>query len=404
MRLEARRTTTLATLAMLGLLALGAPPVAAVPPLKGPPVKVAYIERHVDHPPPLNNEPPYPTDEGLAGAELGLSDSNATGRFVGVAVALSKTIVAPDADIKAALATVLAKDKPRFVVVDAPADDLLALADMPQAKGVLFFNAGAPDDRLRSADCRANIRHVDASRTMLTDALLQFLVYKRWTRVLLVAGPHPQDKAYADALRASIRKFGGKLVADHTFDAHGGDLRDTAMTEFIQATRGPEYDVVAVADEADEFGTQLVYNTDRPRPVVGTAGLTPAAWGRPVEAWAAVQLQNRFRKLAGRTMRPIDYAAWMAVHAVGEAAVQLKSADPDAIRDLVASPAFEVGGFKGRALSFRAWDGQLREPIFDLWTGAVVAVAPIEGFLHEGTDLDTIGIDKTETSCKAMKG
>ena len=419
MRLTRRRpigtvwATRLAKLSCLALsclvlaclvLALGVSPAAAVPPLKGPPVKVAYIERRVDHPPPLNNEPPYPTDEGQKGADLGLSDSNATGRFVGVAVELSKTIVEPGADIKAALTGVLNKDKPRFVVVDAPADDLLALADMPQAKGVLFLNVGAPDDRLRGADCRANIRHVAASRAMLTDALMQFLVYKRWTRVLLVTGPHPGDQAFAEALRTSIKKFGGKIVADNPFDAHGGDLRDTAITEFVQATRGRDHDVVAVADEANEFGVQLVYNTDSPRPVVGTAGLTPAAWGRPVEAWAAVQLQKRFTKLAGRDMRPTDYAGWMAVHAVGEAAVQLKSADPDAIRDLVASPSFEVGGFKGRALSFRAWDGQLREPIFDLWTGAVVAVAPLEGFLHQGTDLDTLGVDRTEGACKAMKG
>ena len=254
------------------------------------------------------------------------------------------------------------------------------------------------------SDCRANVLHVAPSRQMLTDALLQFLLSKRWTKLLLVSGPHPEDKLYADALRHSVKKFGAKIVAETTFDAHGADIRDTASKEFLLATRGPEHDVVAVADEADEFGTNLVFNTDTPRPVVGTQGLTPAAWGRPVEAWAAVQLQNRFKKLANRPMRPIDYAGWMAVHAVGEAAVQLKSVDTGAIHDLLLKPSFEVGGFKGRTLSFRAWNGELRQPIFDLWADAVVATAPLEGFLHQHTDLDTIGLDAPESACKAMKG
>lgn len=392
----------------VGLMAIvfstWAQPAGAVPPLKGPPITIAYVERRIERPRPLNNEDPIPADEGAAGADLGLKDSNASGRFVGVAVDLKKTIVEPDADFKAAMLGVLAKDKPRFVVVNAPAKDLLALADLPEGKDVLFLNIGATDNSLRDTDCRANVMHVAASRAMLTDALVQFLVFKRWPRILLVSGPHPEDKAYADSLRTSARKFGAKIVAETTFDAHGADIRDSALYEFTLTTRGPEHDVVAVADEANEFGANLVYNTDKPRPVVGTHGMTPAAWGRPVEAWSAVQLQNRFRKLSGRTMDPVDYAGWMAVHAVGEAAVQLKSADPTAIHKLLVTPSFEIGGFKGRALSFREWDGQLREPIFDLWPGAVVAVAPLQGFLHPATDLDSVGLDAPETHCKLKRG
>ena len=386
-------------------LALVVEPALAVPPLRGPAVEIVYVERQVDHLPPLNNEDPVPADLGRAGAELGIKDSNASGRFVGVALALKSIVVAPDADIKAAVATALGTtDKPRFVVVDAPADDVLAIADMPETKDTTILDAGATDTRLRDADCRANVLHTAPSRAMLADALMQFLVFKRWTRILLVSGPHPADKDYADALRRSAHKFGAKIVAEASYDAHGGDIRDTALREFALVTRGPEHDVVAVADEENEFGTSLVYNTDLPRPVVGTQGLTPAAWGRPVEAWAAVQLQGRFKKLAGRDMRATDYAGWMATHAVGEAAVQLKSADPAAIRTLLMSPTFELGGFKGRALSFRAWDGQLREPIFDLWTGAVVATTPLEGFLHPRTDLDTLGLDQPESHCKLMRG
>ena len=397
----AGKRRTFATLVAAAVLAAG--PASALPPAKGPPIVVAYVERQVDHLPPLNNEDPPPADEGRAGAQLGLDDSNATGRFVGVQLKLGTAVVPPNGDLLGAARALIAKDKPTFVAVNATAADLLALADMPEAKGVLFLNIGAVDTRLREADCRANVLHVAPSRAMLTDALMQFLVFKRWTKVLIVSGPHPGDKLYADALRHSIKKFGGRLVGEVGYDAHGGDIRDTALTEFTLVTRAADHDVVAVADEAGEFGTALVYNTDLPRPVVGTQGLTPAAWGRPVEAWAAVQLQNRFKKLAGRAMTPTDYAGWMAVHTVGEAAVQLKSADPEAVRTAILAPGFEVGGFKGRALSFRPWDGQLREPIFDLWSGAVVATAPLPGFLHQSSDLDTLGFDKPESACRAQR-
>ncbi len=405
----ARPQTRLASRVAAGWLAvlLSSPagPAAAAPAQAGEPVGIAYLERRIERPNPLNNEDPVPADQGLRGAELGLRDSNATGRFVGLSFALTSQVVEPGADIRAAFAGLVAgQGKPRFVVVNAPAADLLALADAPEAKDTVLLNIGATDTRLRDADCRARMLHVIPSRAMLTDALVQLLVFKRWSRILLVSGPEAADGLYAESLRRSARKFGARIVAETSFDARGADLRDSALREFALSTRGPEHDVVAVADEAGEFGTNLVYNTEAPRPVVGTQGLSPAAWGRAVEAWAAAQLQDRFRKLAGRTMDPTDWAGWMAVHTVGEAAVKLKSADPAAIAKLMLSPTFEVGGFKGRALSFRAWNGQLRQPLYLLWPGAVVGTAPVEGFLHRTTELDTLGLDRPESACKAFGG
>lgn len=365
------------------------------------PIALHYLERRIERPTPLNNEEAVPEDEGRRGAELALAEANATGRFLGLHFTLDTTIVEPGQAIRAALAGLAA---PRFVVVNAPADDILSLTDAEGADQTLFLNAGAPDTRLRDGDCRANLLHVLPSRDMLTDALLQFLTFKRWSRILLLSGANPEDALYAEALRRSARKFGVKVVSEARFDAHGADIRDSALREFALATRGPEHDVVAVSDERGEFGASLVYNTAAARPVVGTQGLTPATWGRPVEAWAAVQLQGRFRKRAGRPMRPLDYAAWLGVHAVAEAAIQARSDDPAVLRDRLLSPRFEVGGFKGRPLSFRSWNGQMRQPVFLLWPGAVVASAPLEGFLHQRSDLDTLGLDQPESACRAMKG
>ena len=100
-------------------------------------------------------------------------------------------------------------------------------------------------------------------------------------------------------------------------------------------------------------------------------------------------------------MRALDYNAWGAVRAIGEAATRTRSTDAKKLVEYLRSPQFELAAFKGLKLTFRAWNGQLRQPIL-LATGKLpVTVSPQPGFLHQRTELDTLGIDKPETKCKA---
>jgi len=160
--------------------------------------------------------------------------------------------------------------------------------------------------------------------------------------------------------------------------------------------------MLLVADEIHDFGRYLNYNTWEPRPVGGSEGLTPVAWSPVVEQWGAQQLQSRFRDAAGRGMRPVDYSAWAALRAIGEAVTRTGSNDPKILRSYLLGPEFTLAGFKGRALSFRAWNGQLRQPIPLVDARAVVATAPLEGFLHPITELDTLGGDRPESTCTAF--
>ncbi len=74
-------------------------------------------------------------------------------------------MVEPGADIRAALTALLIEaGHPRFLVVNAPAADVLALADAPEAKDLVLLNVGATDTRLRDADCRKRLLHVIPSR------------------------------------------------------------------------------------------------------------------------------------------------------------------------------------------------------------------------------------------------
>ncbi|MFC3118221.1 hypothetical protein ACFOHS_08235 [Jhaorihella thermophila] len=126
------------------------------------------------------------------------------------------------------------------------------------------------------------------------------------------------------------------------------------------------------------------------------------AWSRVVEQWGAAQLQSRFADLAGRPMRPRDYAAWAAIRTIGEAVTRTNSADPASLRAFILSPGFELAGFKGRPLTYRHWNGQLRQPIPLVTPRAVVAQAPLSGYLHQRSEMDTLGLDAPESACNAF--
>lgn len=364
-------------------------------------VSILYLERAVEHPPTLSNLDPKPGDEGLAGARLGLADNAATGKFLGHSYALRTVIVAPGEDFDAAARAALAEGA-GLIVASAPADDLLRLADMPKAAGALIFNAAAADDRLRGADCRANVLHSKASRAMLTDALAQFLMMRRWDEWFLIEGEGPGDAEFAEAVRRSASKFGARVVAEKVwrFDA---DMRRNAAQEAPLFTQGPAHDVLIVADEIEDWARYLPYNTWLARPLAGAEGLRPVDWSPVMEQWGAAQLQDRFQKLAGRAMGPIDYAAWAAVRSIGEAVTRTGATEPATLRGYMLSDAFELGGFKGRVMDYRPWNGQLRQPIALAHDRALAALAPVEGYLHQRTELDTLGQDLPESTCAAFE-
>ncbi|MCI5038684.1 MAG: hypothetical protein MRY81_03280 [Donghicola eburneus] len=110
-------------------------------------------------------------------------------------------------------------------------------------------------------------------------------------------------------------------------------------------------------------------------------------------------LEYVVQEAEGRAMRPIDYATWLAIRSVGEAVTRSQSVQVGDVRTYLLSDEFNLAGFKGRGLSFRSWNGQMRQPIPLTHPEAIVALAPLEGFLHQFSELDTLGLDRGETQC-----
>jgi ABC transporter substrate binding protein (PQQ-dependent alcohol dehydrogenase system) len=346
-----------------------------------------------------------PENNGVAGAQLAINDNNTTGKFLNQRFSL-EDVQLNDKDDPAAAASSLAARGVSLVLADLPAAALLKAADAPGSQGLLFFNVGAIDDRLREEDCRGNVIHTAPTRSMLADALAQYLVWKQWRRWFLISGSHPEDKLYAEALRRAAKRFGARIVQEKVFEDTGGARRTDSGVVQIQRqlpvfTQGaPAYDVLIAADENDVFAAYLPYRTWDARPVAGSAGLIPTSWDPSHDQWGAVQMQERFMKLFSRRMTARDMQAWSAARMIGESAARTRSNDAKAMFGFLKSPDFALAAFKGQRLTLRDWNLQLRQPILLTDGRMIVSVSPQEGFQHQFSELDTLGLDRPESKCK----
>jgi ABC transporter substrate binding protein (PQQ-dependent alcohol dehydrogenase system) len=388
---------------LVGIIGLGALANAA---LAADPVEIGigYMSRGGIKPTLSLVEQPAEND-GVAGARLAIEDNNTTGRFLNQHFTLAE-IRLKEGDDSAKAAIALADRNIGFIIADLPADALLKAADAIRDRGIVLFNAGAMDDRLREEDCRANVIHTAPTRSMLADGLAQYLVWKQWKRWLLVVGSHQQDRLFADAMRRAAARFGAKIVQERVFEDAGGARRTDSGVTVIQrqmpvfTQSAPAYDVLVAADESEVFAAYLPYRTWDPRPIAGSAGLVPKSWDAAHDQWGAVQMQNRFLKLNSRRMTALDMQAWTAARMIGEAASRVSSGDSKRLFDFLKTPDFSIAAFKGQRLTLRDWNLQLRQPILLVDGRTVVSVSPQEGFLHQVSELDTLGVDRPETKCK----
>lgn len=345
-----------------------------------------------------------PDDRGIGGALLGIKDNNTTGQFTKQRFELvTRKVGSLDEAVKAY--DELTTSGVKLVVADVPADALLALADRSADADRLIFNVSAREDSLREENCRANVLHIAPTYSMLADGLAQYLVWKKWPRWFLLTGALPADKLWADALKRAATRFGGEIVEERVYaETDTARRTDSGHTQVqrqmpVFTQNAPEHDVVLVADVSEIFATYVPYRTWDARPVAGSAGLMPTEWTPAHEQWGGWQMQNRFHALNKRPMRDVDADAWTAVRIIGEAATRAKTADPAKIREFALGPQMQVAAFKGEKLTLRAWNHQLRQPILLTDGRSVVSVSPQEGFLHERTELDTMGVDEPETAC-----
>ncbi|MBL8340630.1 MAG: branched-chain amino acid ABC transporter substrate-binding protein [Rubrivivax sp.] len=310
------------------------------------------------------------------------------------------TVEVAGADAARQAATAAEKAGASALVTDLPAAWTLAAAD---AVKLPVLNAGATADALRQAQCRRNLWHLAPSERMKADALAQFLVARKWSQVLLLAGPSEADAERSAAAQAAIKRYGLKLAASKPFKLSADPReRDLANPLLLTGPSAGAYDVVWVVDSDGEFAMNLPLRTALPRPVMGDAGLAALAWSAKFERYGAPQVTRRLAKAVGRPMSAHDFPAWLAGKALVAAAVAAPNpAQAPAGAFAKALAEGELDGSKGVLMSFRPWDGQLRQPLMLSDGHGVAALAPLEGVLHPKNNLDAIGADAPEKLCKA---
>ena len=369
-------------------------------------LRIVYLGKQYDEPLPLSYAEPIITDKGIQGARLSIKEANQAGNFVGHAFELVEAIIPADGDILAKAKEVL-DPAGGFVIADLEPADLLAVADLPEAKNSVIMNIRSSATVLRQEECRANLFHVIPDLAMRADALGQYLVWKKWPRWFVMRRDTKEDQDYLAQIQRAAKRFGAKVVEDRVYRLPPGARNldsghQQVQTQIPMETQGaPEHDVLWVINSDDDFGDYLMYRTDLPRPVVGTQGLQATAWDPSYTESGAMHFQNAIPKIVGRKPTERDYTAWVAIRAIADSAMKSGKTSPQDIKAYLLSDEFRLEAFKGQALSFRPWDHQMRQPIIlGGGTRVPVSTSPQEGFLHQTNLTDTLGFDQPETKCK----
>ena len=320
--------------------------------------------------------------------EMALKDNNTTGRFTKQQFTLEVERVPIGGDAVAALQKLVEQRAPFHPRRCAGRDPAPPLGLGQRARTCCCSTSRAEDEELRQEECRANVLHTAPDRYMLADALAQYLVWKKWQRWLVVKGVFPEDLAYLDAIERAAKRFGGSIVEEREYkETPGADAPTRASTDpaaNAESSRKARrtYDVLSSPTRGRCSGPYL------PVSHLGPAARSPAppasvamSWHPAHEQWGATQMQNRFQRFAKRFMLAARLPGLDRGprHRRGSDA---HAARPSSRRSTTISGAkeFNLAAFKGQKVTFRSWDGQLRQPII------------IAGPDHAGVDVAAGGL------------
>ncbi len=101
----------------------------------------------------------------------------------------------------APLVAALSRQGTRYILLDLPSASVRAATGAVKPGEALLFNVSADDDELRGAAAR-RCCCTRCSLRMRADALMQYLVLRKWRRALLLSGPSAADAR--SAMRCAV--------------------------------------------------------------------------------------------------------------------------------------------------------------------------------------------------------
>ena len=301
-----------------------------------------------------------------------------------------------------------------LVVLDLPLEMTLQAVRHSVDKDVVLVNARHRDDELRGKRCQSNLFHTIPSQRMYMDTLSQWIKAQSWTKILVIYGTTDQDFKSLKSFEKSATRLNLDIKAARPFTT-SRNPQDREKNNLKFLSDGLTYDIVVAFDSKKDFSRFIPYQTRLPRPIIGAVGLTPRAWHQAAERFGAPQLNQRFNRKSAlsfasedpfpRAISDEDFAAWASIKFLANNLPKnISASDPfDTLSLFQQYSTATVDLYKGMTGSFRAWNNQLRQPMFLATDNAVISVAPIKGFLHPKNYADTLGVDLPETACNFKK-
>jgi len=315
--------------------------------------------------------PPGPLGPSiLRGAKLGISEADSLAQLFGKKIDLALPPV-PGPGSLTTVASRLMKEGVSVLV--GGGDDRAAetLRDVAREGNALFLNVGSASDRLRTELCDSRTFHLHASVQMHVGAAGSWLIEEKRLRRWAVLSESDEIQravvAFAAARGATVEE--GALAASGTTDwrptlerlraakpeALWIGLRAESVPGFLQqyGPAGLTGELVGITPDA--IGLP---NVDP----AGLSGIWPVMWHHTLEKYSARDLNNRYRRRFGERLDGASWSAWAALKLVGEAMLRAGTTPQALLEYLEADPPFD--GHKGRPLTFRKWDHQLRQPMY----------------------------------------
>jgi ABC-type branched-subunit amino acid transport system substrate-binding protein len=137
------------------------------------------------------------------------------------------------------------------------------------------------------------------------------------------------------------------------------------------------------------------------------AGARAVAWDPSLARFGADTLNERFRARFNTPMTAEAWLGWLAVKVLWESSLRARSTDAKMLMQYMARDGTQFDGHKGRPLSFRQWDHQLRQPIYivgqdERGSTKVIAELPAAGPPEEASRdaLDRLGTPASRSICR----
>jgi ABC transporter substrate binding protein (PQQ-dependent alcohol dehydrogenase system) len=341
----------------------------------------------------------------LRGAQMGAAEADTLAQMFGKKVELATPKVAGAQGVSGAAAS-LVKEGVSVLVGGSDLAAAEALRDVARDGKALFLNVGCAADTLRSDRCDRHTFHIHASLQMHAGAAAFWLAeekkLKRWAVVA-----ESEDVRRLVAALASAR--GASVVED--VPAAGGT---TDWQPVLERLRGSQTEAVwlglsasqaaslARHWEAGSGGERIVLPTESAPALEGAAavGVRPLMWHHSLERYSARELNSRHRRRFGEPLDGASWSAWAALKLVGEAMLRQGTTPQALVEYLESDPPFD--GHKGRALTFRKSDHQLRQPLY-LVRASAAGGEEVLAEVPRGGDLDAIFLPAADGGCLAPR-